>query len=1007
MNIKNIPQLIGAGALIFAIAMPTQSIAQRKKTAPPHPEVSHPATTDPDPNTLDYTSSWIGNSLPGNGTTPHARQAVPLDADSIYATPDGKVFTNTSWDEGGRVVSIFKDGKLISPLDDTNNSQNWNEGGGDAIAADSKYIYKSNTVGGTNGGQGLSILNVADLTPASVSLTGSNTLGNSYAVDGIAISKGKIYITENDFNVVDVFDRKTLALIDSISIQNPVRIAVDSQGGLWISHQDQTPYPTNAYGNVDSFNADYGLANVDHFDSTGKPIDSITLPDGAEVSALWIDNLGFLFVGDEGPDQNIKVYGNLAYNPTLVTTLGAKGGVYAGDRDDQGKIGPWRFRGITGIATDADENLYVSQNGWGVQHGNGHGLQLQSYNIFGQQNWSLDGLEFASLLSVDPKSHDEIYDPYHRFKVDYDKPAGKEATYVADTMNRFLYPDDLRITSILSTAQIQYIQGRKFLIGATQHGVSMEIYRYEDSNHQGPGKEIAIPCVAFDYGSASGGSDFVVQPTNGEFIWRDLNGDGLMTLDEFFEPTTEGTYQGQPIPDEHRDGGSFYMDSNGDIWSVNYGTNTPPYEPSIHLRRYLFQGFDTYGAPIYDFNHMAIYNVPSDFPELSSVSGAVFKPDESKGGTLYVSANGVFGESSFNQIARYDKWDKGNRKATWVTNIPFDPDPNNTWNSTSFDEAGQFIFVDFNTPHYTYIYSTRDGSYVGRFTPSDEVGGLLNVGNTDMWQNEHAIKLDSGEYIVLREDDEFGKQLMYKWKPPSELSAIPAPPPPAAFVGTPNDEEADFTWTLDPSVLTYTLSRGTAPGGPFVPLQSASGVYGISSTTDTSLTNGTTYYYVLSALTETGSSQTAPVAVTPTPYGTTFEAENSILAGPQIFVQGCSGCSGGAMVAAVVQGTSMTFNNVNVATGGTYAIRIYEVNGNRPSDWGLPTEPTIDINANGGAEIVSPPLPFTNGNWNVPGYVTVNVPLNAGANTVVLSVPSTAPTGDPCIDRIVVPLNPM
>lgn len=113
------------------------------------------------------------------------------------------------------------------------------------------------------------------------------------------------------------------------------------------------------------------------------------------------------------------------------------------------------------------------------------------------------------------------------------------------------------------------------------------------------------------------------------------------------------------------------------------------------------------------------------------------------------------------------------------------------------------------------------------------------------------------------------------------------------------------------------------------------------------------------------------------------------------------------MVAAVVQGTSMTFNNVNVATAGTYAIRIYEVNGNQPSDWGLPAEPTIDINANGGAEVVSPPLPFTNSNWNVPGYVTVNVPLNAGANTIVLSVPSNAPSGDPCIDRTVVPLKPM
>jgi hypothetical protein len=1005
LNIKYVPQLIGAGALLIEIAMPAQFMAQQASNLAPHTHASQPAAAVSDPNTLDYTSSWIGNSLPGNGTTPHARQAVPLDADSIYATPDGRVFTNTTWDEGGRVVSIFKDGQLISPLDDTNNSQNWSEGGGDAIAADSKYIYKSNTAGGTNGGQGISVLNVAGLTPAAVNLTGSTTLGKSYAVYGITIANGKIYVTEQDMNVVDVFNQSTLVLIDSIKVPNPVRIAVDSNGGLWISHQDQTPYP-NLDGNVISFNADYGLSNVDHFNSSGELINTITLPDKAEVSALWIDNLGFLFVGDEGPDQNIKVYGNILSNPTLVTTLGVKGGVYAGDLDEHGEVGPWRFRGITGIATDAFENLYVSQNGWGMGHGNGHGLQLQSYNIFGQQNWSLDGLEFATLLAVDPKSPSDVYDPYHRFTVDYSRPAGQEATYVADTMNRFLYPQDERITNILNTSQIQYIDGKKFLIAAGQYGVNMEIYRFDDSR-EGPGKEIAIPCVAFDYGSFANGQDFIVEPLNGEFIWRDLNGDGLMTLNEFEEPTTEGTYQGKPIPDEHRDGGGFYMDTNGDIWSVNYGTHTPPYEPSIHLRRYFFQGFDSFGAPKYDFNHMAIYNVPGDFPELSTVSGAIFKPEDSKGGTLYVSANGVPGESAFNQIARYDNWDKGNRTAKWVTNIPFDPDPNNPWVSTSFDVAGKFIFADFNTPHYTYIYNTEDGSYVGRFTPSNEVGGLLKVGNTDMWQNEHAFELDSGEIIVLREDDEFGKQLMYKWTPPTTLTEIPAPPAPSGFVGTANDKEADFTWKLDPNVLTYTVSRSTASGGPYVPLPSASGIYGVSSTTDTGLSNGTTYYYVLSALTETGSSQTAPVAVTPTPYGTTYEAEDSVLAGPQIFVQACSGCSGGFMVAAVVQGTSMTFKNVSVATAGTYAIRIYEVNGNEPSDWGLPTEPTIDINANRGAEIVSPPLPFTNSNWNVPGYVTVNVTLNAGANTIVLSVPAKAPTGDPCIDRLVVPSSPM
>ncbi len=96
---------------------------------------------------------------------------------------------------------------------------------------------------------------------------------------------------------------------------------------------------------------------------------------------------------------------------------------------------------------------------------------------------------------------------------------------------------------------------------------------------------------------------------------------------------------------------------------------------------------------------------------------------------------------------------------------------------------------------------------------------------------------------------------------------------------------------------------------------------------------------------------------------------------------------------------------MTVAKAGVYAVRLYLVNGNQPSDWGLPQEPTIDIIVNGGSAIVTPPLPFT-GDWNTPGYLTINLPLNAGANTISLYVPASAPTGDPDIDRIVVPTQP-
>jgi len=972
-------------ALLFS----TYFIANGQQKSPVPERKVQPATqtadSSGDPNTLDYTVSWIGNTLPGNGTEPNsALQHIPIDMDGIYATPDGKVYSNTTWDEGGRPASIFKDGKLISPLNALNNSPNYQNGGGDAIAADGKYIYKGNTANGTDGGQGVSVLNASDLTAAGVSLTGSTTLPKSYEVNGIVVAGGNIYVTEGDENIVDIFDQKTLALIRSLSIPAPARIAVDKKGGIWVSENDDTPYPA-LNGNIFDYNYDYGLDTVRHFDASGNLIGTITVPDEAEVSALWIDNQGDLLVGDEGPDQNIKVYRDILSKPVLAKTLGAKGGVYAGDQNERGTTGPWRFRGITGIATDAQNNLYVSQNGWGYAHGNGHGTVLQSYSPSGEVNWTVQGLEFVDTLDLDPNTETDAYDPYHHFKVDFSKPVGQEATFVADTLDRFRYPDDVRITGISSTTQVRYIGGRKFLLVGPQSGGYMAIYRFDESA-SGPGKEIAIPCAAFDYGSFQGNyQDFDVQPNNGEFIWRDLNGDGRIQLDEFIEPPN----------DLHRDGNDFWMDTNGDVWQVNYQGENPPYENSVHLRRYLFQGFDSFGAPIYDFDHVIVYNSPTDIPDLTSIGRVTFRSDYPDGGTLFV-AGGSPSAGAFSQIVRYDNWDKGNRKARWVINVPFDPDPNNPWTPNSFSESGRFIFVDFNTPHYTLIYNTVDGSYVGKFAASDQVGGLPSIGNDDEWQSTRAHIVGDGEYILLKEEDYQAKQLMYKWKPPSSLTKIPAPAPPTGVKAVAGDETVTLSWTGGAGALVYTVSRSTVKGGPYTPVDT--GIYQ-TSVPDVGLTNGTTYYYVVSSLSETGVSVNSPeLAVTPVAYGTTYEAEDSVISGANIYA--CPLCSGGELVGYLVPGTSMTFT-VTVPTTGTYAIRIYDCNG----DSTTPPQDTIGIQINGGAQGVSPPMPYT-GSYSTPGYVTFNASLNQGSNTIVLGDPITDANGSPNIDRIVVPTTP-
>jgi hypothetical protein len=935
-------------------------------------------------NVLDYTTSWIGNTLPGDGTgATHALRHVALDIDGIYATPDGKIYTNTTWDEGGRPVSVFKDGKLISPLNELNNSPNYSNGGGTSIAADATHVFRSDTPNGT----GVSILDAGTLDATTLSLTGSSTLNDSHGVEGMAIHDGSLYLTQQDFNKVEVYSLKTLALTNTIAVNNPVSIAVDSLGGLWISHRDQTPY-LNLNGNIYDYYAQLGLPTIDHYSATGTYLNSITLPGDGEVGALWIDNFGYLLVADNGPDENIKVYGNLLKDPVFVTELGVKGGIYAGGVDERGKTGPWRFRGITGIASDALGNIYVSENGFaGYGHANGHGARLRAYDVFGASAWSVEALEFVDTLDVDPTSETDIYDPYHHFKVDYNRPAGSEAQYVADTYNPYLYPDDVRITGIPNTTQIQYVQGHKLMLLGNQGGVYMAIYRFDDSP-SGPGKEIGIPCGAFDYGSFQGNyQDFVVQPLNGEFIWRDLNGDGLMQTDEFFEPPN----------DLHRDGGAFWMDANGDVWQVNYQGEYPPYEASIHLRRYIFQGFDHFGAPRYDFNHIKTYDVPTDFPGTAAVQRAVFYPRESDGGTLYIGANSP-STGAFSQIIRYDNWDKGNRAAKWTINVPYDPDPNNTWSPVSFSKGGKFIYVDFNTPHYTVIYNAQNGEYVGEFTPGANVGGLPNVGNDDEWQSTRAFRRKNGEEILLHEEDYQAKQLMYRWTPPSTLEPPPVPPVPVIQSATGGDQTATITWTASPGGLIYNVSRSASKSGPYTLVDA--GVVG-NTVNDSPLVNGQTYYYEVSALTVPGASaNSAPIAVAPVPAGTTYEASVGVLAGgAQLYT--CPLCSNGEQVGSLVPGATDTLSGITVPTAGTYPVRIYYENGDS-----TPTDTSyINLVINGTTTLTSPDLTFT-GSYGTPGYVTINVPLNKGSNTIVLGNPASDPNGAPNVDRIVVAFKP-
>ncbi|MDU5946287.1 MAG: glycoside hydrolase family 6 protein, partial [Paenibacillus macerans] len=97
-----------------------------------------------------------------------------------------------------------------------------------------------------------------------------------------------------------------------------------------------------------------------------------------------------------------------------------------------------------------------------------------------------------------------------------------------------------------------------------------------------------------------------------------------------------------------------------------------------------------------------------------------------------------------------------------------------------------------------------------------------------------------------------------------ETPDVPAAP--AGLTATAGNAKVELSWTASSGATSYNVKRATTSGGPYTTV--AAGVTA-TSYTNTGLANGTTYYYVVSAVNSAGeSANSAQVAATPSGGGT-------------------------------------------------------------------------------------------------------------------------------------------
>ena len=174
------------------------------------------------------------------------------------------------------------------------------------------------------------------------------------------------------------------------------------------------------------------------------------------------------------------------------------------------------------------------------------------------------------------------------------------------------------------------------------------------------------------------------------------------------------------------------------------------------------------------------------------------------------------------------------------------------------------VYVGGVTGSATLIATLSDGSAA---TYTDSSASSAGLGNTD-GNHYYAV------YTLVYKANSAGQTLKIDWLQTggggnitlqaatlvNTPTAVPAAPTGvSAFAG---DARVTIGWNPVPTADTYTLKRGTSATGPFTTVAS-----GLTSTgyADTGLTNGTTYYYVVSATNIVGESPNSSPAVSAKP----------------------------------------------------------------------------------------------------------------------------------------------
>lgn len=216
------------------------------------------------------------------------------------------------------------------------------------------------------------------------------------------------------------------------------------------------------------------------------------------------------------------------------------------------------------------------------------------------------------------------------------------------------------------------------------------------------------------------------------------------------------------------------------------------------------------------------------------------------------------------------------------------------------NKTGAIIDVQGGYPHGT-PYSTSSNAWPALFStpaPTD----TDHDGMPDFWEAAVGLNFNSSIDRTNRNADGYTMLEVY-------LNSLTVPPSaPTNFVASATNSSVTLTWSPSLLATNYNLKRALINGGPYTNIATLA----TTNYTDALVTNGTTYYYVVSAISAAGvGTNSAQVSATPTGTPTPPDAPLNLVAN-----------AGNASVA-LTWSSSATATNYNVkrsmTNGGTYS----------------------------------------------------------------------------------------